>query len=346
MDISKFNSNYQYNSKYNMHKILKIVNELKKEDINNQLFDFLFRFNARNYPKTVHELLELPGIFKKIEDTAVIVVDDGILQMDHTESVAPDGDLVQRNSIVDVEHQSNKLDFDKVKKIFDYCLNTTILHKKLCYPIVVTNYDYGKEFEDYDIEGFSFRIYFRIFNMQKVYEILNKIKQKDYTKEELSNADYINLIFCIIFAKKPYAQDVISKIAHLFATIEKIRFNHQMDLHLALKLAIKYHFRGNDEKIEEFLIMITMAIHESRVDHVTGYEVEQFSIDELKTKNSILKAEYERQRRVLEAENERQRRVLEAENEKQRKVFEAKIDEKSKQIEELEKKIKMLTKEE
>lgn len=81
--------------------------------------------------------------------------------------------------------------------------------------------------------------------------------------------------------------------------------------------------------------MITMAIHESRVDHVTGYEVEQFSIDELKTKNSILKAE-----------NERQRRVLEAENEKQRKVFEAKIDEKSKQIEELEKKIKMLTKEE
>lgn len=92
--------------------------------------------------------------------------------------------------------------------------------------------------------------------------------------------------------------------------------------------------------------MITMAIHESRVDHVTGYEVEQFSIDELKTKNSILKAEYERQRRVLEAEYERQRRVLEAENEKQRKVFEAKIDEKSKQIEELEKKIKMLTKEE
>lgn len=78
--------------------------------------------------------MELPGIFKKIEDTAVIVVDDGILQMDHTESVAPDGDLVQRNSIVDVEHQSNKLDFDKVKKIFDYCLNTTILHKKLCYP--------------------------------------------------------------------------------------------------------------------------------------------------------------------------------------------------------------------
>ena len=81
--------------------------------------------------------------------------------------------------------------------------------------------------------------------------------------------------------------------------------------------------------------MITMAIHESRVDHVTGYEVEQFSIDELKTKNSVLEAEYERQRRVLEAENE-----------KQRKVFEAKIDEKSKQIEELEKKIKMLTKEE
>lgn len=291
MNNLKFNTNYNYNSIHNIGKIKNLVKELNDGDVNPQLFDFLFRFNTRNYPKTCHNVLDLPGIFDKLEDTAVIVIDDGVCQMDYAESIKPDGRMVKRDSLNDAEHQTGKLSDNKVKDIFDYCLYTTIQHKKPCYPIVVTNYDYGKEYDDYVVEGFSFRIYYRIFNKERIYEILNILSKKDYTKEELSDADYINLVFCIIFAKKPYAQDVVSYIAYFFASIEKITFNHQMDLHLALKMTIKYHFRGNDKKIEELLEMITKAIHQSRVDNVSGYEVEQFTIDELRDKYSKLKAE-------------------------------------------------------
>ena len=321
MNLKQFNKNYQYNSKYNMPKIKKIVRNLMKEDINPHLFDFLFRFNTRNYPQTCHSILDLPGEFEKIEDTAVFVIDNGVLQMDYAESIAPDGKMVKRNALNDVEHQSCKLSDEKVIQIFNYCLYMTIQHKKPCYPIVVTNHDYGKEYEDFDIEGFSFRIFFRIFDKEKIYEILNTLTKKDYTKEELSSADYINLLFCIIFAKKPYAKDIIEKIAYLFATIERITFNHQLDLHLALKMTIKYHFRDDEKKVEELLCMITKAINQSWVDELEGYEVKQFTIEELKSKlsdlevrNSDLEAKYsesESRNSELQAENERQRKRIE-----------------------------------
>jgi len=294
----KFNSNYEYNSKHNMPKIRKIVRHFKEEPVNPRSLDFIFRYNARNYPRATHKELELPGEFKQIEDTAVFVMDNGVLQMDHAESVTPDGGIVERDAANDVEHQTGKLRPDKVEKIFEYCLYTAIQLKKPCYPIVVTDYDYGKEYEDYTVEGFSFRIYFRIFNKEKIYESLNTVMEKDYNQEVLSGADYLKLIYCIIFAKKPFAQDVIEKASYLFASIENIKFNHQFDLHLALKMTIKYHF-DDDEKIEELLTMITKAVDKSRIDEFGGYEVEQFTIEELEDKISILKAEKSKTQELL-----------------------------------------------
>ena len=288
MDEKRFNRNYKYNSKYNMPKICKTVKGFMEEPVNPQLFDFLFRYNARNYPKTTHEELELPGEFKQIEDTAVFVIGNGVLQMDYAESITPCG-IVERDAANDVEHQTGKLNPDKVKIIFEYCLYTEIQLKKPCYPIVVTNHDYGKEYEDYTVEGFSFRIYFRIFNKEVIYKSLNTLMEKDYNQEVLSDADYLNLVYCIIFAKKPFAQDVIEKASYLFASIENIKFNHQLDLHMALKMAIKYYF--DDEKIEELLTVITKAVDASRMDKFGGYEVEQFTIQELEDKISVLKAE-------------------------------------------------------
>ena len=46
------------------------------EDADPQTLDFLFRFNTRNYPISVHKVLELPGEFKNIEDTAVFIFDE------------------------------------------------------------------------------------------------------------------------------------------------------------------------------------------------------------------------------------------------------------------------------
>lgn len=126
----KFNSNYRHNSKHNCEKISKIVDSLLEEKINSSPFDFLFRYNSRNYPKTTHNVLSLPGIFKQIEDMAVFVVGNGVLQMDYAESICPDGNMVMREAVNDVEHQTGILTDDKIRAIFNYCLYTSIKLKK------------------------------------------------------------------------------------------------------------------------------------------------------------------------------------------------------------------------
>ena len=280
------------------------------EDADPQTLDFLFRFNTRNYPISVHKVLELPGEFKNIEDTAVFIFDEPAKQADHVEKILPDGKMVKRESVSTVEQQTGKLSPSKVNDIYIYCLYYTIHHKRPCYAIVVTDYDYGKDYEDYEVDGFSFRIYFRTFNREKIYEMLNRLKRKDYNNEELSNEDYFRLICCLIFAKKEFAKDIIEEIVKLFATIEKISYNHQINLHLALKMMIKFRFGDDLNKKEELLIMITKSVHESQYEKINGYEVEQKSLEELKKDFAQQKIELETKLENIKNKNIQQENEL------------------------------------
>ena len=69
-----FNSNFRYNSQYNMDKINELVDLIMEEDVNPQTLDFLFRFNSRGFPETYHEVLGLPGNFEEVKDSMVFVI--------------------------------------------------------------------------------------------------------------------------------------------------------------------------------------------------------------------------------------------------------------------------------
>ena len=56
---------------------------------------------------------------------------------------------------------------------------------------------------------------------------------------------------------------------------------------------IKYYFVDDDEKLEELLTVITNATDTTEIDELGGYEVKQYTIQELKEKNAKLKAEIE-----------------------------------------------------
>lgn len=276
----KFNKNYHHNTKHNSKKIKQIVAKLMERKSYPAPADFLFRFNARRYPISNHKVLELPGKFKNIEDTRVFVKDNGVLDMDFCQSVFPDGHMILRESALNLEHQSRSLPFEKVQKIFDYCFYKAIELEKPCYPIVVTNGDYPPQ-KLYCLEGIPFLIRFIVFDEDRICKILNTLSKKDYNQEVFSNEDYLNLVYCIIFCKKPYEKDVIQKAAYIFASIDNIGHNHQLGLHLALTKMIKYYF-DDDKKIEELLTMITKAVHDSSVDEISSYEVKVKSNEELK----------------------------------------------------------------
>ena len=290
MNWKNFNTNYRYNSKHNMHKIREMVREIMEEDVNPQTLDFLFRYNSRIYPKTTHVELDLPGEFEEVKDTAVFILNGTAKQLDYLEAVSKGG-IVKRDALVNAEQQAGVLGFSKAVDIFEYSLFETIQEKRLCYPVVVTDHDYGVEYNDYEIEGRSFRIHFRIFNKEKINKILNTLKAKDYNNQVLSNTDYIRFVYCLIFASKDFAKEVIEELVYLFATIENISSTQQIDLFLAFKMIIKFRFGDDLKRKEELLEMVIKSVHESRHDELNGYEAKQKSIEELKMDYATLKAE-------------------------------------------------------
>jgi hypothetical protein len=287
------------NKKHNDHqkKVKRIVGQIMENEITNMPFDYLFRRNINKYPETNHKLLGLPGEFKNKENTSVFVNEKAALEMDYLESVLPDGDLITREASINVEHETGILKVEKGHSIFEYCLNTTIMLKKLCYPYIVTNYDYNSDILFYFIEGIILIIRLIIFNEKKVYETLNTLNEKDYSKEEFSIEDYVLFTYCMVFAKKPYAQDVIENLARLFKSIGNINNDLKKDLHSSLCLMIKYHFEDKTQ-IEELITMITNEMQEEELDELPFNE--QMKIDLAKSEEKYLKSEKERLKIISE----------------------------------------------
>ena len=117
------------------------------------------------------------------------------------------------------------------------------------------------------------------------------MKAKDYNNQVLSNTDYIRFVYCLIFASKDFAKEVIEELVYLFATIENISSTQQIDLFLAFKMIIKFRFGDDLKRKEELLEMVIKSVHVSRHDELNGYEAKQKSIEELKMDYATLKAE-------------------------------------------------------
>jgi len=238
------------------NEIRMFVEEILSREGTTMPFDSLFRETAMQYPKINHEELGLPGVYHKTEDPMIFVPDDGVLEMDYLESVLPDDERIFRQSAINSEHETGHITNAKKDKIFEYWLNGIIKLKKLVYPYVITNHDYKQDFIDYCVEGIPMRINLIIYDDKKIEELLNTLKKKDYTKEEFTGRDHVRFNHCLIFAKKPYACEVVEKLAELFATIENVTLDIRRALFKSLCRMIKYHLKDDDKKRELITMMI------------------------------------------------------------------------------------------
>ena len=91
------------------NEIKMFVEEILGHEVTNMPFDFLFRETARQYPKINHEELGLPGVYHKTEDPKIFIPDDGVLEMDHLESVLPDDEGIFRQSAINSEQETGHI---------------------------------------------------------------------------------------------------------------------------------------------------------------------------------------------------------------------------------------------
>lgn len=334
MSKIKFNTNYKRNTAKSK-EIQEIVDALIKEKVNPHPFDFLFRRNSENYPKTNHQVLELPGIFKQKEGPNVYTINGRSLQQDFVETALPDGENLFYESTLGLEQLAYLLTPEKTEIIYLYKNFNISKHKIPSIPIIVTNINYKTDELACKINGEFFTIKIIYFSPEKIDKILNSLGKKDYSKEEMSEVDFLSLVHCLIFATKENAKKVIKKIVDIFVCCEKIQEDHQLDLHLALKIMIKYHYKDKEE-VRRMLTMITQAVSEKPLSELSHYEqlveernelkivVEQQDHELIEKQQEIAKnkqtiaknkqtiAEKDRKIEEIEVENKRLRAQLEA----------------------------------
>ena len=269
------------------------IDMILNEKHNRTPYDYLFRNTGESYPKSTHIALELPGIFKNTENTPIFTLNGRSLQQDLLESVMPDHDTLFEEATYDLEHMSYFIDPDKME-VFYQCKNSTIKkHGTPCIIYVITNINYKtKDIIHYiNNEAFSIRIIY--ISQEKIDKILNTISSRDYSKEELSELDMVRLIHCLIFANKKHSKRVVKKVAEIFVGIKKIKHQHHLDLHLALKTMIKYQFQDDIKEQEVLLEMISGVMSDE--------ELEELSTFDYRTKKYEIKIE-ERDAIIEEAE--------------------------------------------
>lgn len=257
--------------KMTSENINQIIEDMIAEKTNTKPFDFLFRRTSESYPKSTHAALNLPGIFKRIETPNIYTINGKALQQDIVISAMPDGKHLHHDTIFDLEHMSYLLTPDKIEVLYHSKNSTIKKYDQPCILYLITNIDYKTDELICKINNEVFSIKIIYFNHQKITEIINTISKKDYSKQEISEVDFIKLVYCLIFANKSKAKNVIEKIIDIFTSIKKIKFQHRLDLHLALKTMIKYHYNDKNEQ-RRLLTMITKTMTDEELERLPTIE--------------------------------------------------------------------------
>ena len=291
-------------NKLNDDVVKEIVDELMAEDNIDKPFDFLFRSSSDYLPKACHEVLQLPGIFEEKLNPNIFSFTGRSLEADYIEKVRPDYKEIFDPAIIIVDHMSYRLNCDKIDSSFEYKISKIMKSKNLCYLYIVTNIDYDEEvlIEISHFDHFSIRVI--LFDEERIYKMLSMLIEKDYSKYVFSDVDLISFIYCLIFSKKPFAKDVISKLVGLFASIDNISSEYRIYMQLALKIMIKYNFTEKKE-IRGLLTMITKTLNSKDIDEISLSMSYEERITRLKaSKNQVSSLLVETQLELVESKND------------------------------------------
>ena len=83
-------------------------------------FDFAFGILFNEFPKELHENLDIPGVFRRKSNVKVRIKDGTKLEMDASYVVDPDYERLFVPAVVILEHQSKEVSISKIKIIGYY----------------------------------------------------------------------------------------------------------------------------------------------------------------------------------------------------------------------------------
>ena len=327
--------------KRKMKLIEAIGGEIVDKEIPTNPFDHPFRKNARVYPAETKQEYGIPGLNPRLESAIVFPKWGDPLEADLVLSVSPDNIVLFDEASILLEQETGPVLPDKREQIYYYWLSKVIEHRKICLAYVATNHKYEKDYFIVEVDGFCLKVKLLIYDEEKIYEILNSLMDKDFSKELFDVHDYVRFIQCIVHAQKPYAKDVCEKLISIFRSITEITsVKDYEELYIELCRIIKYHFKDDLNKTKELIIMTTEVLREDMLGKAPKLYSDREALVKLEQETRELKEQYMKTMMNAEKENAKQKQKYENKTTELKQKYENKTTELKQEIEKLKEQLK------
>ena len=248
-------------------------------------YDKSFRYMSGEYPKFLHENLNLPGKFIKSYENDVINHEKVNLRMDLLILVGPDEEKISENTLINLEHQSTRLDEEKIGIIADYKDFSKCRHHYPILSMVITGFNPENQIREYEsTESDITRPVFIYMDNEEIEKRLNNLEAKIISRKDLEKPEILDFGIIAIFAED---KAIIENLCNLYKDSKYVKGEIRNDMALILDSMIKTRFKGDNKKIEELSKMIEEEREAAKRGMRIWYEEEFAQINADHTKELI-----------------------------------------------------------
>ena len=259
-------------------------------------FDFAFGVLYNEFPKELHENLDIPGIFRRKSNVKVRLKDGTKLEMDASYVVDPDYVRLFWPAVVILEHQSKEVDIPKIQTIGYYETQKIADERLPSLNVIASHLSPEKSVQEFERTPTSItKLLFLDLGAEDNQKRLNILKNKiNYNEEHLTINEALNLGIVAIFAQRETAREVTRQVIELYLKIEVIPKKLEYTLYSVLYAMIDAYFV--DEK--EYEELINMINNETADEVIGRFETEIIS------QNKIIELEKELNEVIIRADSE------------------------------------------
>ena len=217
-----------------------------------QAMDKSFRYTGDQWPGDFHLTLELPGVFKELLQNDTLIDPKTGIRMDILEVAELEGGI---EILINIEHQSTKLDTIKIRIIDGYKNYSKCKHKLPLLSVIVSPFPKEEQETEYrSTQSDILQPVFIIIDDEEIERRLNILKD-NCQNMDIENYIVLNIAIISIFVLNN-KYEVLKELCEILTQSEGIKGDIRNDMTSVLEEMIKYKLKDNKNQVLELLGML------------------------------------------------------------------------------------------
>ena len=233
-------------------------------------FDLGYSVMYNEYPKELHNVLNVPGIFRRTANRKVYFKDGSIGEMDSSYIIDPDFKTIFEPMVANGEHQSTPVGKGKIEIMGYYGIQQ--MHNEILpqFSYVASHISKEKHEQIYKRSPTDIiEPYFLDLGEEDNKKRLNNVRKIINQQENISNEDALNLGVIALFAPRDRAKKITEEVVMLYASIvDSLSQKMESTLYSVLYAMVDAYF----DDVNEYWRVMTMLKENTSQESVEKFE--------------------------------------------------------------------------